>query len=225
MISFAYVKPESKAILYEVTLFELSLSRTGQLRYSRNDGRIVRSSPKVCYPTAEEIERTKESLKDALFALMKEKEYPSITMSEVAQKAGNGRATLYRHFQSKQDIINFYFEKYNAIFQDLKSITIRSKDDFYEVIFRVFSTLKDNKEIVKLLISAHPEFMYLDFMNTALVRNFEQNGYIVSRYSPYYFMGSLFNVTMQWVQNDCEESVRQITDFYYDHLFNVKLMP
>ena len=175
--------------------------------------------------TAEEIERTKESLKDAMFALMKEKEYPSITMSEVAQKAGYGRATLYRHFQSKEDIIKFYFEKNNAIFQDLKSITIRSKDDFYEVIFRVFSTLKDNKEIVKLLISAHLEFMYLDFMNTALVRNFEQNGYIVSRYSPYYFMGSLFNVSMQWVQNDCEESVRQITDFYYDHLFNVKLMP
>ena len=49
--------------------------------------------------------------------------------------------------------------------------------------------------------------------------------YIVSRYSPYYFMGSLFNVSMQWVQNDCEESVRQITDFYYDHLFNVKLVP
>lgn len=93
------------------------------------------------------------------------------------------------------------------------------------MIFRVFSTLKDNKEIVKLLISAHLEFMYLDFMNTALVRNFEQNGYIVSRYSPYYFMGSLFNVSMQWVQNDCEESVKQITDFYYDHLFNVKLMP
>ena len=69
-------------------------------------------------------------------------------MSEIAQKAGYGRATLYRHFQSKEDIIKFYFEKNNAIFQDLKSITIRSKDDFYEVIFRVFSALKDNKEIV-----------------------------------------------------------------------------
>ncbi len=175
--------------------------------------------------TAKEIERTKESLKDALFALMAQKEYPSITMSEIAQKAGYGRATLYRHFQSKEDIIKFCFEKNNAIFQDLKSISSKSKDDLYEVIFRVFSTLKDNKEIVKLLISAHLEFMYLDFMNTALVRNFERNRYTASRYSPYYYMGSLFNVSIQWVKNDCEESVRQITDFYYDHLFNVKLVP
>ena len=40
--------------------------------------------------TAEEIERTKESLKDALFALMAQKEYPGTTMSEAAQKAGYG---------------------------------------------------------------------------------------------------------------------------------------
>ncbi|MBR7008241.1 MAG: TetR/AcrR family transcriptional regulator [Ruminococcus sp.] len=174
--------------------------------------------------TAEEIERTKQSLIDALFELMAQKDYQSITMSEVANTAGYGRATLYRHFQSKEDMIKSYFEKNNAVFQDMKNIRITGREDFYDVIFSVFSALKDNKEIVKLLISAHLEFMYLEFMNTAMVRNYEQNGFIVSKYSPYYFMGSLFNVSMQWVRNDCEESVRQITDFYYNHLFNVKPM-
>ena len=174
--------------------------------------------------TAEEIERTKQSLIDALFELMAQKDYQSITMSEVANTAGYGRATLYRHFQSKEDMIKSYFEKNNAVFQDMKNIRITGAEDLYEVIFRVFSALKDNKEIVKLLISAHLEFMYLEFMNTAMVRNYEQNGFIVLKYSPYYFMGSLFNVSMQWVRNDCEESVKQITDFYYNHLFNVKPM-
>ena len=169
--------------------------------------------------TAEEIERTKCELVTALFKLMKKKDYQSVTMSEIAQKAGYGRATLYRHFQSKEDIIEFYFEKNSDFFQSVKDTEIKSRDDFYEIIFRVFSTLKENKEIVKLLISAHLEFMYLEFMNNSMVANFGKNGYKASQYSPYYFMGSLFNVSIQWVKDDCAESVKQMADFYYEHLF------
>ena len=173
--------------------------------------------------TAEEIERTKDDLKTALFELMKKKDYQSITMSEIAQRAGYGRATLYRHFQSKEEIIKFYFEKNNIIFQEVHDISFKNNDDFYKIIFRVFSTLKNNKDIIKLLIAAHLEFMYLEFMNNTLVANFRKNKYETSKYAPYYFMGSLFNVSMQWVMNDCSEPVQQLADFYYSHMFSLKV--
>lgn len=59
--------------------------------------------------------RTTENLKDrlwhALFELMKEKSYSSISISEITEHADVGRATYYRHFTSKDDLIIFAFRR------------------------------------------------------------------------------------------------------------------
>lgn len=46
-----------------------------------------------------------ECMADSLIALMKEKEYGKITISEITKKAGVGRATYFRHFKSKEELI------------------------------------------------------------------------------------------------------------------------
>lgn len=59
--------------------------------------------------------RTTENLKDrlweSLFQLMEEKPYATISISEIAQKADVGRATFYRHFDSKDDLIIYAFRR------------------------------------------------------------------------------------------------------------------
>lgn len=46
----------------------------------------------------------------ALFKLMHETEYEKITVTDIAHKAGVGRATFYRYFKRKEDIIIEYFQ-------------------------------------------------------------------------------------------------------------------
>ena len=48
-----------------------------------------------------------ECLADALITLMKEKDYRLITVSEIAKRAGVGRATYFRHVERKEDLIVF----------------------------------------------------------------------------------------------------------------------
>lgn len=50
----------------------------------------------------------KSYMVDALLILMSEKDFQSITVEEIAVKAGVNRSTYYRHFNGKEDII-FYF--------------------------------------------------------------------------------------------------------------------
>ena len=55
-------------------------------------------------------EYTRHYIVQALFKLMNEYVYEKISVTDIAVKAGVGRATFYRYFKSKEDVINFYFE-------------------------------------------------------------------------------------------------------------------
>jgi AcrR family transcriptional regulator len=49
--------------------------------------------------------RTRSALREALNALIQEKEYDAITVEEIAQRADVGRATFYKHFKDKEDLL------------------------------------------------------------------------------------------------------------------------
>ena len=55
-------------------------------------------------------EYTKFYIVQALFKLMNEYEFEKISVTDVAKKAGVGRATFYRYFKRKEDVILYYFE-------------------------------------------------------------------------------------------------------------------
>jgi AcrR family transcriptional regulator len=51
------------------------------------------------------IRRTQKSLHDALISLVLEKNYDSITIQEILDRADVGRATFYSHFKSKDELL------------------------------------------------------------------------------------------------------------------------
>lgn len=53
---------------------------------------------------------TKHYIVQALFRLMADYSYEKISILDIVKKAGVGRATFYRYFKSKEDVIKFYFE-------------------------------------------------------------------------------------------------------------------
>ena len=170
--------------------------------------------------THTDAERTKEYITEALFQLMKTTPYEKITILEIAKKAGVGRVTYYRHFTSKNDIIIQYFSKEIAAFALLFPRKPQTKDDYYELIFTVFHFLREKKELMQLIQKAGLEMIYLDFLNQTLLKDFEDSQRKETVYSAYYAAGCLFNVSMQWVKNDCKESVKFIADTYYEHVFS-----
>ena len=56
-------------------------------------------------------ELSKEWIANAFYSLLQKKDYNSITVSEIAQKADLSRRTFYRAFDSKKDIVFYLFER------------------------------------------------------------------------------------------------------------------
>jgi AcrR family transcriptional regulator len=51
------------------------------------------------------IRRTRKALRDALMALVQEKEFDAITIQEIADRADVNRTTFYLHYKDKQDLL------------------------------------------------------------------------------------------------------------------------
>lgn len=60
------------------------------------------------------VVRTRRALGDALMRLLQERSLESITVQDVLDAAGVGRATFYGHFRGKQDLLLSHFESVMA---------------------------------------------------------------------------------------------------------------
>ena len=62
--------------------------------------------------TDRRILRTRNTLGDALVALMHEKNFEQITVQEVLERAGVGRSTFYAHYRDKDDLFMSDLEEF-----------------------------------------------------------------------------------------------------------------
>ncbi len=62
------------------------------------------------------VSRTRRRLKDALFSLILEKGYDSVTIEDITERADLGRTTFYLHYRDKEDLLR---ESIDAITQEL----------------------------------------------------------------------------------------------------------
>lgn len=73
----------------------------GRVLFMKNDRRISKS---------------KKVLKDALISLMREKDFKKITITDLVQRADLNRGTFYKHFQTKEELLN---ELIDDVMEDL----------------------------------------------------------------------------------------------------------
>ncbi len=154
---------------------------------------------------------TKFYIEQALFKLMSDYGYEKISVKEIAEKAGVGRATFYRYFKSKEDVIEYYFTSKTKEFLFEQRYYPRCREDYAKIVCDVFEKLKKNKDNFKLIKKAHLEYMYLDFLNRNFVETFRREFEKQSAYAPYIYAGMLFNVSMQWLDNDCADSIESLS--------------
>ena len=157
-------------------------------------------------------EYTRHYIVQALFKLMSEYEYEKIAVKDIAEKAGVGRATFYRYFKRKEDVIEFYFTHNTKEFMYERRYYPRCKEDYLDIVREVFEKFLKNKECFKLIKRAHLEYLYLDFLNKNFKENFRREFDDAGDYAPYLYAGMLFNVSMRWLENDCHDSIDELAD-------------
>lgn len=164
-------------------------------------------------------EYTRHYIVQALFILMSSYEYEKISVTDIAEKAGVGRATFYRYFKRKEDIIRYYFEHVTKSFIFEQRIYPRCKEDYIHIVTKVFTLFKENKETLKLLRKARLEYIYLDYLNENFALMFQSEYEDKGSYEPYLYAGMLFNVSMAWLDDDCREEPDVLADMMVSAIY------
>lgn len=164
-------------------------------------------------------EYTKFYIVQALFKLMKQYEYEKISVTDIAAKAGVGRATFYRYFKRKEDILNYYLVRSTKEFVLNQRLYPRCREDYIKIVQSVFDMFKENKEQLALIRRARLEYVYLDYLNANFKRMFENDYSERNEFTPYLYAGMLFNVSMAWLDDDCRESVDELAKTLVDAIY------
>lgn len=97
--------------------------------------------------------RTRDTLGDALVALMHEKGFEDITVQDVLDRARVGRATFYAHYSDKEDL---FLSDVEDFFEMVSSALKRQNADHKRLlpVREFFTHLRDVREFYAALVSA-----------------------------------------------------------------------
>lgn len=106
----------------------------------------------------EEINKlTRESIQEALILLMSSQDLSSISVTDIANKAGVSRSAYYKNYQFKEEIIrDFLMRVYNVIMANV--LLDELKDNPYETFYSIFTSIKENIKLIEQLIQAKLKF-------------------------------------------------------------------
>lgn len=153
---------------------------------------------------------TRQCIGESIIALMRNKSFEDITISDIVKKAGVSRMTFYHYFQSKTDALNSYLHEIIELYLEecSRSIGIETFYDaihlrhaflFFDQYAEFFLTLA-NANLHSLMLHAIDEYI------TKLVAPV----YPHSAYELHYYGGALLNVFLKWEAGGRQESVDEI---------------
>lgn len=150
----------------------------------------------------------KECMADALLELMKTKPIDKITVLEITEFAGVGRATWFRNFKTKTQALAFkvemFFER-AASENDLEDWRIYSAEN--AMVF--FSFMYSIKDICKQLSDAGQKNAILMAMYNVLMPN-EGVEDTFDKYTSRFYVYGLFGMIDQWINRDYAETPEEL---------------
>ncbi len=117
------------------------------------------------------VRRTKKLLRQALTRLMMQKEFQSITVTDVVREADINRGTFYAHYRDVYDLRERIESEMISDFRSmLDGIRRNSPASLHPVLRRTVEYLEENREVVIGLIGAGS----VDGFRTKLIRIIEE---------------------------------------------------
>ena len=172
----------------------------------------MRQTPKSVSPFSNEARNAYviEHITDALLTLLKDKPIGDISISELCDFAGIGRASFYRNFESKEDILRGYIQKISKEWTDeMDKKESRPLSDLLGLLFvhfekyREFYSLLNERKLIYLLkdviiglFGPKPE-------------NCKEEAYARA-----YFVYALYGWVEVWFQRGMQESAEEIAGMF-----------
>jgi AcrR family transcriptional regulator len=157
----------------------------------------------------------REAILLAALALFSDRGFHGVAVPEIAEHAGVGAGTIYRHFESKEAIVNALYQRWkgslSAALLDEFPYTKSPRAQIEHVVDRLFGFAKKHAQALKFL-EAHHHAPYLDVHSKELEARlaepvrafFEQHGRVTRKAQPELLFGILWGGVMGVVRASWE---------------------
>ena len=168
------------------------------------------------------IKYTREWTFEALYQLMNLKPFYDIRISEIIDKAGISRATFYRNFSSKEDIIKIkvqsMFSNFNMHMLDYYKTN--QPDDERVVISEFFKRVDQEEKLIDTVIKANLEYVMIEGI-LELINYYKDSFYSLvktNKKTQEYIMdmvaSSAWTLLSRWHKTGKEESPGRLAKIY-----------
>ena len=162
--------------------------------------------------------RVKKCIVNALFHLMQSKSLSEITITELVQGAGVARASFYRNYESKEDVLVTLIQDVLELFRQEMHEGPEGLYAYENILlsFRFFQTYKSY--IIDLCRSGFA-LTILEEMNH-FHESVEGTMHFSSteKYTLYMYIGALFNTGITWLSTENAVSPEELAAFFYKKL-------
>ena len=159
-----------------------------------------------------------QALGKALLELMRSKNLERITVDEMTEKGQIGRATYFRNYSSKEEVLTDYIVLQWRTYErehNLKAYPIR---DRYRIV-RYFEFLKSLRPVNDLLIGQGRTAVILN----AYERIFDEEEIELS-YERAYMAYGLYGILLLWIKNGYLESPEEMSRILSERIFAANML-
>lgn len=159
------------------------------------------------------VERTRQSLQNALSELILEKGYEKVTVQNVIDRANVGRSTFYAHFEDKEQLLLSGFEPLRAEFEDFLSGRDFDHETPWALSLAMFQQAQKQRGayITVTHVQKHLYGFLLDHLKQSLPK---RNKNIPPELLAHYVASSFIALLTWWIDNDYSRSAEQMNGYF-----------
>ena len=171
------------------------------------------------------IEKTQLALFAALDDLLSEKPFSEITVSDLSRRAGIGRQTFYRHYDSIGDMIDKRFQKRREEQLSVARQSLEDHEDWQLPILRfAFENIAAEPHIARAILcgDAGPNALtnfrdqIIALQEIAPHNQFETANPELQRFVAPFHAGALVAVLLEWIDAGCIPDAQAMSQFMVD---------
>lgn len=168
------------------------------------------------------IKKTKKAINEALWELLREKDFEEITVNDIAEKADINRATFYKHFVDKYD----WLEKtINDLLHELiimnDDVLISERHPSADSFLSTFQYFDQNFEFYSIMLKNKGTLFFQNRFKEILVERFKKrNRYDTDNssdldFSIHFATGAIVATIEWWIRNNRPLTVEQMAEKMY----------
>lgn len=170
------------------------------------------------------VERTEQLLRTALFELIEEKGFESVTVRDIIDRANVGRATFYTHFDNKEDLLisglDQLKEELNERQREVHARSGKIEDRILVFTYEVFAHTEQHRELFRALCADNTgavilrawHKILLDLVREDVKALFPKEEYssVPTEALVRYIAGAFYGVLVWWLEGSTPLSAQDI---------------